>query len=143
MVARGALLVLLALAIASGCSGSDPKTADELRGSIAAYEQATPDASEDRIKSLFARLDAEVAAVRADELAKPPGARDALTQRREALEAERRDLQMAYLKARVARLGAAAQDALKSVGQQLGQELEDAGRKLRESSEGTNPPATP
>jgi hypothetical protein len=108
-------------------------TTDELRETIAAYERADAGATEDRIAALFAKLDAEVAALKAEELAKPADAREEVAARREALVAERRGLQTAYLQARVKRLGVAADDALKGLGDQLGQSLEEAGRALRES----------
>jgi Skp family chaperone for outer membrane proteins len=101
--------------VLAACGSQGPRTSGELRDAIDAYERAEPDASQDRIKALFAKLDAEIAA------------------RRETLAAERRELQSAYLRARVARLGTATEDALETMGEELGKGLEDAGRALRES----------
>ena len=134
---RMAVVVLVALA-ACGQPGAT-HTADQLRGEIAAYERGDAGASEDRIKVLFAKLDAEIANLRADELSKPESERAELTKRREGLEADRRDLLGEYVQARVARLGVQAQDALKGMADQLGRGLEDMGRSLRESSKGTTP----
>ena len=135
---RVAVPVLLAAAALVACGQpAGTHTAAELREAIAAYKRGDAGATEDRIAALFAKLDAEVATVRADELAKPPAERAELTQRREGLEADRRDLQGEYVEARVTRLGVQAQDALKGMADQLGRGLEDMGRSLRESSRAT------
>jgi len=116
------------------CGTPAPRTAEDLRAEIAKYEHADAAASEERIAALFAKLDAEIAALRADELAKAPEERAESTRRREALTAERRELQSAYLQARVARLGVAAEEAFRGMAEQLGRGLEDMGRTLREST---------
>jgi len=124
--------VLLGCVVACG-RPTRTATSDELAAAITGYEQKAPDASEDRIAALFARLDADIATARADELAHAPADRAELRQRREALESTRSELQTRYLKARVARLGETANDTLKQLRDQLGRGLEDAGRKLRDS----------
>jgi hypothetical protein len=131
MVRRCAVLV--AIALASACAQSGPRTAEKLRKEIEAYQRAEPSASEERIAALFARLDADIAALRADELAKPSDERTELTREREALAAERRELQAVYVQARVARLGVAAEEALRGMAEQIGRGFEDLGRTLRES----------
>jgi transcriptional regulator with XRE-family HTH domain len=118
---------------AAGCADRGRKTADELRETIAAYERGEASATEERIAALFKRLDAEVATLEAEELEKPPADRAEVAARREALAAERRELQTAYVGARVARLGVAADEALKGLGEQIGQGLEEAGRAIRDS----------
>ncbi len=125
--------VALALAVAA-CAPSATSTPAALRDEIAAYERADPAASEDRIKALFAKLDAEIAALRADELSAAAADRPALAAKREALATERTDLQASYVKARVKRLGVAADEALRGMADQLGRGLEDAGRALREGT---------
>jgi hypothetical protein len=119
--------------VLAACGSQGPRTSGELRDAIDAYERAEPDASQDRIKALFAKLDAEIAALKAEELARPADERREIAARRETLAAERRELQSAYLRARVARLGTATEDALETMGEELGKGLEDAGRALRES----------
>jgi hypothetical protein len=124
---------LVACVVLAACSKLAPQTSTELGAAIDAYERNEPGASEDRIKALFAKLDAEIAVLKADELAQPADQRGEIAARREQLAAERARLQAAYVRARVARLGGAAEDALKTMGEQIGQGLEDAGRALRES----------
>jgi hypothetical protein len=130
---RPACLVAILL-LAAACARRDTATADELRSAIAAYERGDADVTDDRITALFARLDSEVSALKAEELEQPPDRRADLAARRAALADARRDLEVAYLRARVKRVGVAADDALKSLGDQLGRGLEEAGRALRESS---------
>ena len=131
---RTAWVVLVAMTACGQPSATH--TAEQLRAAIAAYKRGDTGVTEDQIAALFAKLDAEVATARADELSKPVGERADLTKRRESLEADRRDLQGEYLQARVTRLGVQAQDALKDMADQLGRGLEDMGRSLRESSRG-------
>ena len=62
----------LAVAMLSECSKPvAPRTEDELRAAIEAYRQGKPEATQERIEALFARLDAEIATQRADAAAKP------------------------------------------------------------------------
>ena len=122
----------LVFAVVLAACGSGPtRHTETLREEIAKYERADAGASEERIAALFAQVDADVAALRAEELAKPAGERAELTRRREALAAERRELQAVYVRARVARLGVAAEEALRGLTDQLGRGLEDMGRTLR------------
>jgi hypothetical protein len=131
---------LVAGGLLAACGDPGARTAEDLRKEIAAYQRADSAASEERIAALFARLDAELAALRADELAKAPNERAEITRRREALAAERRELQGAYVQARMARLGVAAEEALRGMAEQLGRGLEDMGRALRESGRGEDAP---
>jgi hypothetical protein len=133
---RTALACVAISLLAVGCSNTGQQTANELRAQIEAYKRADPGVSEDHITALFAKLDADIANVRAQEAEAAPAGKPELTAQREALEGERRSLQAEYLKARVARLGDAATKALKSVGDQLGQGLEEAGRKMRDAAQG-------
>src|SRR5262249_37660251 len=104
--------------------------------------QNKPEATEERITTLFARLDADIASKRADAAAAAPAAREPITEQVSALERDRRDLQQAWLTPRLTRVGATAGDALGSLGESLGRGLGRAGRGLRESAAGDAPPAT-
>jgi hypothetical protein len=121
------------LVVAAACAHRGAATADQLRTALAAYERGDAGVTDERITALFARLDADVSTLKAEELEAPPDRRAELAARRADLEAQRRDLGAKYLRARVKRLGVAADDALKGLGEQLGHGLEDAGRALRES----------
>jgi hypothetical protein len=131
--------ILLAAAALAGCSKPPaPRTADELRTAIEDYKQGKPEATQDRIEALFTRLDAEIATQRADAAARPPASRDAAMQQVATLEQQRRDLQQAWIGARLARAGATAGEVLRGLGESLGRGVEDAGRRLRESMQGGN-----
>jgi hypothetical protein len=135
-----AALVLLAFA---ACSR--PSTVDDLRAAIDAYRAGpVKEGDEPRIDALFAKLDAEIAELRADAAAKSGDARTEREGQAEALAEQRSELHSAFVAARFGRLGDAAGDALRSAGEALGQTLEEAGRKLRESSKAPAPePSTP
>jgi hypothetical protein len=132
-------VVVLAVVALAGCSRpAAPRTADELRTAIEDYKQGKPEATQERIEALFARLDAEIATQRADAAANPPESRDAAAQEVATLEQQRRDLQQAWIGARLARAGATAGEVLRGLGESLGRGMEDAGRRLRESMQGGN-----
>jgi hypothetical protein len=126
--------VVLLMLVVAACTRTASNTPAELREAIAAYERGDAAAGEDRVAALFAKLDADVATARADELAAAPADRGPITTRREALESERNDLRGAYLQARVKRLGVAADEAIRGMADQLGRGLEDAGKALREGA---------
>jgi hypothetical protein len=142
--ARTILLPALLAAVACSSQPEAPRTADELRTAIAGYQQGEPEATEDRINALFARLDADIAARRADAAGASASKREPLLRDVEALEQQRRELQQAWITARLTRVGATAGDALRGLGESLGRGLEDAGRRLREAlEEGAGRPAAP
>lgn len=139
-------LLLPGMLLLGACSSSPdaPRTADELRGAIADYQQNAPEPTDERITALFARLDADLAARRADAAAAPAASREPLLREVATREQERRELQQAWITARLTRVGATASDALRGLGESLGRGLEDAGRRLREAlEEGAGRPAAP
>jgi hypothetical protein len=127
--------IALALVTAgAGCSKpAAPKTADELRAAVEAYQQQKPGVTDERIEALFARLDADIAGLRADAAARPADQRGEILQQAGDLSAQRAELQKQYVAAHVARFGATANDMLRGLGEQIGKGLEDAGRRLRDS----------
>jgi hypothetical protein len=145
---RTARILGFGLLLLAGCAtpAAPPSVTDELRTALGAYEQGDAGVTDDRLKALFARLDAEVATAVAVEMETPAAERPPRTAAREALEAERRELQGRYVKAQIARLGEEAGKALKSMGEQIGKGIEEAGRRMQESMQpppGTAPPAEP
>ena len=130
---------LLAVTMLAQCSKpAAPRTEDELRAAIEDYRQGKPEATQERIEALFARLDAEIATQRADAAAKPPPSRDAAAQQVATLEQGRRDLQQQWIAARLTRAGTTAGEVLRDLGESIGRGMEDAGRRLRESMQGGN-----
>jgi hypothetical protein len=140
---RRALPLVLAvlLAVVAGCRSTPPDTVAELRDAIAAWRTSGAPADEKRIDALFLRLEAEIAGLEADAAQASEKARPALEEQVRQREADRRDLQQAWLEARMARLGDAAGAAMQGLGESLGRGLEEAGRTMRESMEaGRRPP---
>lgn len=123
--------VLVLAAVAAACSR--PSTADELRAAIEDYRQDKNGVTPPQIDALFAKLDAEIAARRADAAAKPANARADDDRRIAAAEAERSRLVEEYASAQLTRFGRAAGEAARGVGDAIGKGLEDAGRALRDS----------
>jgi hypothetical protein len=127
---RGVAGVALALVVAAGCGRGAPATIERLRAAVAAYAAGQPEPSEAQIDALFAQLDADIAALRAEAAANPAANAGERTQ---ALERERFALWQTYVKARVERLRGATESAIRDVGRQIGQGLEEAGRRIQES----------
>jgi hypothetical protein len=132
VAALGTALLLVMCGV--GCSKpAAPRTVDELRAAVEAYQQQKPGVTEERVDALFARLDADIAALRADAAARPADQRGEVLQQASTLSEQRAELQKIYVAARVARFGATAGDMLRGLGEQIGKGLEDAGRRLRDS----------
>jgi len=124
-------IVLVAVSLVA-CGRPEPPTAHRLRAAVAAYTLAKPDPTEQQVDALFAQLDADVAALRAEAASNPDG--EAGT-RAQALQAERLELWQVYVKAKVERLRGTAERALRDLGKQVGQGVEEAGRRVQESME--------
>jgi hypothetical protein len=120
----------LAVVIGLGCERGERATIEELRTAITAYAAGESAPSEAQIDALFARLDADIAALRAE--AATNQTTDA-GERAAALQRERFALWQTYVKAKVERLRGAAENTVRDVGKQIGQGLEEAGRRIQES----------
>ena len=131
-----AILVLL-----FACGDRERATARELRVAIEQYRQTGSPADQARVESLLARLDADIAALRAEAATADDAERAAVNQRLAALEAERADLLREWTEARLARAGDAARNAIEAVGDAVGRGLEDAGRSIRAAARGTGAPS--
>jgi hypothetical protein len=140
MTAHPTLRVAAALlaGLLAACSGPLP-VEDELRQAIEDFRDDKPGVTSAKIDALFAALDAEIATLKATAAAKPAGTSADETRRIAQLEARRSELSQAYASARLVRLGRAAGEAARGVGDSIGQGLEDAGRALREKMQ--DPPA--
>jgi hypothetical protein len=138
-------LATLSVVLAAGCGERTAPAApavERLEVAIAAYVEGAPEPTAEEIDALFVRLDADIAAARADAVEAEGEARITAEARARDLERRRRELMQAYVEARVARLGDAAADTVRDVGRKIGEGIEDAGRKIRESLDDaeTSPP---
>ena len=136
MRARGSLMIIVLLAVA-GCADRELRTADRLEAAIATYGESGSAEVDAEITALFARLDAEIATARADAAEASGADRTGAEARAQALGERRTVLAQAYLQAKVARLGDEAAETMRDVGRKIGEGIEDARRRLRESMDGT------
>lgn len=130
----GALASIMAMVAVSlvACGTPEGSTVQRLRTAVAVYAQGTVEPTEQQIEALFARLDADIAALRADAASDPGGDAEA---RAKALQDERLALWRAYVEAKVERLRGMAERALRDSGKQIGQGIEEAGRRVQESTQ--------
>jgi hypothetical protein len=126
---RLALGLGVALAVATACQ-REPATVGRLESAIADYAGGMPTPSPAEIDALFKQLDADIAVLRA-EAAKAPDSDAGM--RADALQRRRTALWQQYVQAHVQRARAATENVVRSVGKQVGQNLEDAGRRIQDA----------
>lgn len=134
---------LLAAFLMTGCCGGERASADveHVEETLAEYRHDPSPAAAADVEAAFARLDAKIAAMRAEALREDEDDRAELDARVAELEARRSALRRESVDAGMRAAGAAAGDALRNIGESLGKQLEEAGRKLREAASGAPPPA--
>lgn len=139
---------LLAAIVLTGCCGGGSRAAhdvEHVEETLAEYRDDPSPAAAADVDAAFARLDARIAAMRAEALREDEDDRAEIETEIAELEARRTALRResveAGMKAAGVAAGAAAGDALRSIGESLGKQLEEAGRKLREAASGNPPPA--
>jgi hypothetical protein len=130
--ARAALAIVAGVALALGCGEQHQAAIERLEAAVAAYVAGKPEPTEPQIDALFAQVEADVAALRAEAAADPRSGAAA-----SAAELQRRSMaqRQRYVAAKVERLRAAAEDAFRDVGKEIGRALEEAGRRMQESME--------
>jgi len=136
-----ASLGVLLVPLLGACGPSEPTTIERLRTAVEDYAAGRPESTDERIAALFAQVDADVAALRAEAAAAEGVARTEAESKARALQQQRLELWQVYVKAKVDRLRGAAEDTVRDLGKQLGQGIEDAGRAIRDSME--KPPSEP
>lgn len=134
---------LLAAFVMTGCCGGDRASHDvaHVEEALAEYRDDPSPAAAAEVDAAFARLDAKIAALRAEALREDEDDRAEIETRIAELDARRTALRRESVDAGMKAAGAAAGDALRSIGESLGKQLEEAGRKLREAASGAPPPA--
>lgn len=131
--------ILLSLLVAAGlcvivtaCT-RHTDVAAEIEAQIEAYKKEPSDLLQTRIEASFARLDAEVAEMRADAETRTGAAKDETLAKADALEARGSELRKRFYAARFSAAGEAAKNAVKQLGVTLGQGLESAGEKMKDA----------
>lgn len=135
------LSALLAAVVMTGCGGGHPCGVEHVEETLAAYREDPSPAAAADVEAAFARLDAEIASLRAEALREDEDDREEIDARVAELEARRSALRRESIDAGMHAAGAAASDALRTIGESLGKQLEEAGRKLREAASGAPPPS--
>lgn len=134
-------LALLAIALVlQGCRGAAGPAGEvelaALRANVAAYEEKPSEEQAARVEASFAELDAEIAQLNLAATTDSGASAQATKQREEALAKERYELRNRYAKAIVAAKAAAAGDAVRSLGAEIGRGLQAAGKSLEGAAEG-------
>jgi Skp family chaperone for outer membrane proteins len=125
-----ALLLAVLVSLPAACSRSTDLPA-QIDAQIQAYRAEPSDALQSRIEASFAKLDAEIAELRADAETRTGAAKDDALAKADALSARAGELRKSWYGARFAAAGEAAKNAVKQLGVSLGQGLESAGQKMK------------
>lgn len=128
--ALAALLLAGLVSLPVACSRSTDLPA-QIDAQIQAYRKEPSDALQSRIEASFAKLDAEIAEIRADAETRTGAAKDDALAKADALSAREGELRKSWYGARFAAAGDAAKNAVKQLGVTLGQGLESAGQKMK------------
>jgi hypothetical protein len=137
----GRLLCLVALVGVAACRSPAERAADGLRDDIVAYAKEPSEARRADVDADFARLEAEIAGLRAEAVRQDGAARTRTHERVAALERTRDDLRADYLHAQARAVTDAAESTMRSVGETIGRGLEEAGKRLREAAGGKGGPS--
>jgi len=136
---RSPALVVLALAALAALPAACSRPTDvpaEIEAQIEAYRKEPSDAQQSRIEASFAKLDAEVAELRADAGTRTGNAKDETFAKADALSARASELRRSWYGARFAAAGDAAKNAVKQLGVTIGKGIESAGEKMKSAIAG-------
>ena len=134
------LVWVVALVLAAGCQSAGERAATRLRADLAAYAAEPSDARRAQVDADFARLEAEIAALRAKATRQEDAKRSRTQAEVASLERTRDDLRADYLHAQARAVTDAAEKAMRSVGESIGRGIEEAGKRIRDAARGTNAP---
>jgi hypothetical protein len=127
------LLLAAGLCVLAASCTRHTDVAAEIEAQIEAYKMEPSDALQSRIEASFARLDAEVAEMRADAETKTGPARDETLGKADALAARGSELRKRFYAARFGAASEAAKNAVKQLGVTIGKGLESAGEKMKDA----------
>lgn len=126
-----AALLLAALVVWPVACARSTDLPAQIAAQIEAYRNEPSDALQSRIEASFAKLDAEIAEIRADAETGTGAAKGDALAKADALSARASELRKSWYGARFAAAGEAAKNAVKQLGVTLGQGLESAGAKMK------------
>lgn len=136
---RSLLLVSLLLAAVAVLPAACSRPTDipaEIEAQIEAYRKEPSDLLQSRIEASFAKLDAEIAQIRADAETKTGSAKEEALAKANALSARASELRKSWYGARFGAASDAAKEAVKQLGATIGQGIESAGKKMKDAIAG-------
>lgn len=131
-----ASLLLAALALLPAACSRPTDIPAEIQAQIEVYRKEPSDALQTRIEASFAKLDAEIAEMRADAETKTGTAKDETLAKADALSARASELRKSWYGARFGAASDAAKNAVKQLGVTIGQGIESAGQKMKDAIAG-------
>lgn len=131
-----ASLLLAAVALLPAACSRPTDIPAEIEAQIEAYRKEPSDALQTRIEASFAKLDAEIAQLRADAEAKTGAAKDETLAQADALSARASELRKSWYGARFGAASDAAKEAVKQLGVTIGKGIESAGEKMKNAIAG-------
>lgn len=129
-------LLLAAVAVLPAACSRPTDIPAEIETQIEAYRKEPSDALQTRTEASFAKLDAEIAQLRADAEAKTGAAKDETLAKADALAARASELRKSWYGARFGAASDAAKEAVKQLGVTIGKGIESAGEKMKNAIAG-------
>ena len=137
---RSLLLVSLLLAAVAVLPAACSRPTDipaEIEAQIEAYRKEPSDLLQSRIEASFAKLDAEIAQIRADAETKTGSAKEEALAKANALSARASELRKGWYGARFGAASDAAKEAVKQLGATIGKGIESAGQSAKGAFDGS------
>lgn len=131
-----AVLLLAGIALLPTACSRPTDVPAEIEAQIEAYRKEPSDALQSRIEASFAKLDAEIAEIRADADTKTGAAKDETLAKADALSARASELRKSWYGARFGAASDAAKEAVKQLGATIGKGIESAGQSVKNAFDG-------
>ena len=132
-----AVLLLAGIALLPAACSRPTDIPAEIEAQIEAYRKEPSDALQSRIEASFAKLDAEIAEIRADADTKTGAAKDEALAKADALSARASELRKSWYGARFGAASDAAKEAVKQLGATIGKGIESAGQSVKGAFDGS------
>lgn len=132
-----AVLLLAGIALLPVACSRPTDLPAEIEAQVEAYRKEPSDALQSRIEASFAKLDAEIAEIRADADTKTGAAKDEALAKADALSARASELRKSWYGARFGAASDAAKEAVKQLGATIGKGIESAGQSVKGAFDGS------
>ena len=131
-----AVLLLAGIALLPVACSRPTDLPAEIEAQVEAYRKEPSDALQSRIEASFAKLDAEIAEIRASAETKTGAAKDETLAKADALSTRASDLRKSWYGARFGAASDAAKEAVKQLGATIGKGIESAGQSVKNAFDG-------